>query len=130
MKYTKRKHYKYRLYSHFHYQVDIKTIAFNPNKYIGINTSGQLWIYKGYTWDGASNPAIDTDNFMIASLVHDALYQLIREGVIDKDDKDKCDRILRKICLEQGMSKLRSWWVYQGVKRFGYKAIRSRVITV
>ena len=129
MKYTKRKPYKYRLYADYSYYVDIAALQVSPSEYIKL-TQGYIFIKKGYTWDGATDPAIDTKNFMIGSLVHDALYQLIREGVIDKDDKDKCDVILRDICLEQGMSRIRAWWVYQGVKRFGHKAIKSRVITV
>ena len=39
-----------------------------------------LYISKGYSWDGPSGPAIDTPDWIKASLVHDALYQLIREN--------------------------------------------------
>ena len=130
MQYMKRKKYKYKLHKHYYIKVDIETTdKFNTNKWLGINSDGELYIYEGYTWDGATC-AINTRNFMIGSLVHDALYQLIREGIIDKSYKDKCDRILHDICRDCGMSKIRAWWVLEGVKRFGHKAIKSRVITV
>jgi hypothetical protein len=38
---------------------------------------------KGYAWNGPSGPTLDTRNFMRGSLVHDALYQLMREGRMD-----------------------------------------------
>ena len=80
---------------------------------------GKLYIRKGYAWDGPSGPTIDTQNFMRGSLVHDALYQLIRLGKLNGCMREEADKILRRICLEDGMSRIRAWWVYQGVKWFG-----------
>ena len=79
---------------------------------------GDLTIREGYAWDGPSGPAIDTANFMRGSLVHDVLYQLIREGYLPESSRELADRILQRICKEDGMSALRAWWVYTGV-RFG-----------
>jgi len=79
-----------------------------------------LWVDKRYAWDGPSGPTIDTENFMRGSLVHDALYQLIKEGYLDKKVwRLYADKILRKICLEDGMSKFRAWYVYHSVRWFG-----------
>ena len=36
-------------------------------------------VEKDYAWDGPSGPTIDTSNSMRASLVHDVLYQAMRE---------------------------------------------------
>lgn len=80
---------------------------------------GKLCIRKGYAWDGPSGPTIDTLTFMRGSLVHDALYQLIRLQLVPADLRDEADKILRRICLEDGMNAIRAWWVYQGVKWFG-----------
>jgi len=77
---------------------------------------GILMAKNGYEWDGASGPAIDTANFMRGSCLHDLLYQLMREGVIDRKYRKRCDQIMREICLEDGMSKIRAWWVYSGVR--------------
>jgi len=81
---------------------------------------GYLTIHKGYAWDGPSGPAIDTRNFMRGSLIHDALYQLMREKQLDKTIyRKKADRLLQKICGEDGMSSLRAWGVYQAVRSCG-----------
>lgn len=87
---------------------------------------GTLLIKKGYCWDGASGPAIDTANFMGASLVHDALYQLMREGVIPRSFRKTADKILREICLADGMSKPRAWWVYIAVRIGAGKSAKRR----
>jgi Protein of unknown function (DUF1353) len=81
-----------------------------------------LHISTGYCWDGPSGPTIDTRNFMRGSLVHDALYQLFREYESYREYRDEADNILRAICLEDGMSSIRAWWVWMGVKTFGRRA--------
>ena len=47
--------------------------------YIALTTEGEITVKVGYAWDGPSGTAIDTKNFMRGSLIHDALYQLLRE---------------------------------------------------
>ena len=78
---------------------------------------------KGYAWDCPSGPTLDTRNFMRGSLVHDALYQLMRESLLDHTiHREPADRILQSLCREDGMTALRAWWVYQGVRLFGNPA--------
>jgi len=92
---------------------------------------GTLTIFKGYAWDGASGPAIDTKNFMRGSLVHDVLYQLMREGHLPRGVKAYANETWRIICIEDGMSKIRAWWVHEAVKRFGkYGTIKNKDIKV
>ena len=88
------------------------------NNYLRVR-GGELVVLEGYAWDGPSGPAIDTKNFMRGSLVHDALYQLIREFLLPIAHREIADRILRRLCLEDGMSRLRAWWVYHGVRLGG-----------
>ncbi len=71
---------------------------------------------RGYAWDGPSGPTLDTHTFMRPSLVHDGGYAFMREGKIAQDTRDFWDRLLREMCLEDGMSSIRAWWVYKGVK--------------
>jgi len=52
-------------------------------------------------------------------ITHDALYQLLREGLIGQRHKEAADRLLQRICIEDGMSHFRAWYVYQGVRIFG-----------
>ena len=86
----------------------------SESEFIKLDDDGTLTIRRGYAWDGPSGPAIDTKNFMRGSLVHDALYQLMREGLIPESLRDAADRVLRDICREDGMTALRGWWVYNG----------------
>ncbi len=76
----------------------------------------ELTIRDGYAWDGPSGPTIDTKNFMRGSLVHDALYQLIRRYLLPLHFREAADQVLRRLCLEDGMSAIRAWWVYHGVR--------------
>src|SRR3990167_1611582 len=85
---------------------------------------GKLVILDGYAWDGPSGPAIDTTNFMRGSLIHDVLYQLIRLGHLDPTWRNRADEVLREICIEDGMSTARAWWVYTSVKTFAQRAAR------
>ena len=79
-------------------------------------------IKKGYCWDGPSGPTIDTDNFMRGSLFHDAWYQVMREYEFYRQFRDDADKLLRAMCLFDGMSSWRAAWVYWGVKTFGRRA--------
>ena len=86
-----------------------------------------LKIKNAYAWDGPSGPAIDTKSFMRGSLVHDALYQLMREKHLDRKLwRPYVDKLLRKICLEDGMSKFRAWYVYHGVRLFAASSTKKR----
>ena len=112
-----KKGYKYQLVETYHDKIDIRPDDQDiRTDYIELTTEGDLTIKKGYAWDGPSGPAIDTLNFMRGSLVHDALYQLMRGGYLDKDEhRDPADRLLQDMCKEDGMSALRAWGVYLGV---------------
>ncbi len=114
--------YKYQL------EVDYEDIVFlkpsvgvtaNENAYIQLSEDGELRIKEGYAWDGPSGPTYDSKNFMRGSLVHDAMYQLIREGFLGEDRKNEADLLLREMCREDGMSWIRASWVYRGLKWFG-----------
>lgn len=78
-----------------------------------------LQIRDGYCWDGPSGISIDTKNFMRGSLVHDALYQLIRLGLLGPEQRSAADRELYKTCREDGMNVLRAAYVYRCVRWFG-----------
>lgn len=82
-----------------------------------------LTIKAGYAWDGASGIAVDTPDFMRGSLVHDALYQCIRQGYIDRSLKNACDEELKRVCIEDGMSAFRASYVYEAVKVFGHESM-------
>lgn len=80
-------------------------------------------ILDGYRWDGASGIAIDTKTFMLGSLVHDALYQTIREAQITDIEKKElrkfADGVLYELNKQSGMNVIRNKLVYGAVRIFG-----------
>lgn len=83
---------------------------------------GYLYIYKGYAWDGPSGPAIDTDNFMRGSCVHDALYQFMRMEIVAQSFRPRADKLMQEICKEAGMGRFRRWYTLRAVRRFAARA--------
>jgi len=122
--YKKRKRYKYNLHSEVTYQTNILVENEFDNDYLKLSPTGYLTIRKGYSWDGPSGPTIDTRNFMRGSLVHDALYQLMREKALPQATRKRADEILKDICLDSGMTKFRAAYVYMAVRLFGAFAAR------
>ncbi len=116
--------YKYQLKADYVVDVGIRpdqpvTLLEEP-KFLALSVEGTLTIKDGYAWDGPSGPTFDTLNFMRGSLVHDALYQLMRYGRLDPHKvRDTADRLLQKMCREDGMSRPRAWFVYRGVSAGG-----------
>ena len=121
-----KKGYKYQLVKTYDSSINIKPEQPITTDYIELSEEGRLIIKKGYAWDGPSGPTVDTLNFMKGSLVHDALYQLMREKHLDKEEyRQSADRLLQKICEADGMSRLRAWWVYLGIRWAGDPAADS-----
>lgn len=127
IQYKKRRKYKYTLHSDYEYQTSIQVDKGRDLGLLAIATDGKLRIKKGYAWDGASGPAVDTKTIMRASLVHDALYQLMREGVIPQSQRERADMILREICIADKMSKLGVWCVYKAVRLLGARSARPGI---
>jgi hypothetical protein len=118
--YKKRRRYKYVLVEDYRHQTGLRPGApVDIAPVLHLAADGLLTIQKGYAWDGPSGPTWDTRNFMRASLVHDALYQLMREERLPRMYRDTADQLLRQICLEDGMCSICAWWVYHAVRLFG-----------
>lgn len=99
--------YKYQLARDYMVEIPIKGIH-AVTEWIQLERDGKLYIRKGYAWDGPSGPTFDTPDSMRGSLVHDALYQLMRLGLLDKSFRAKADDILHDICVEDGMIHMRA----------------------
>lgn len=117
--------YKYQNHEDYTIHTGIKS-AGGGNHFVNITPEGVLFIRLGYAWDGASGPAINTLNFRTGSMVHDAIYQLIREGVLTMEDRHAGDQLLRAIILKKGMWRVRAWWVYHAVDTFGERWMKGR----
>ena len=119
--------YKYQLMDDYSIQIDIKPAQNIEFRFLSLSSDGLLTMRKSYAWDGPSGPTIDTRDFMRGSLVHDALYQLMRLSALDyKVHRKRADEILREICLEDGMCSFRAWYVYRMVHLFAEKAASPR----
>jgi hypothetical protein len=115
MKYSLTKHYKYKLEETYTTQTNITGVEFDT-PYISMLDNGQFFVKKGYAWDGSSIPHkkllrvlslgfYDPDKYCkIASLVHDALCQAMREGLLDKEYKYDTDNLYYAMCIDGGMS--------------------------
>ena len=97
MNYRKLKGWKYELLEGMLAHVKIPETA--CNSYISLYRN-RLFISDHYAWDGASFIARDTPTNMRASLFHDALCQLIGEGLLDKIYRKYADELLRTHMLE------------------------------
>lgn len=111
--------YRYRLPVDATAIISICPVATIETDYIRLTPDGELTAKRGYAWDGASGPAINTPNFVRPSLFHDVLYQLIRERLLPETMRDQADAILKALCLEDGMWRVRAAWVFWAVREHG-----------
>ena len=113
--------YKYGLMEPYAHETGVTLDAAVASRqgWVKMGRSGRLTTKKGYAWDGPSGPTIDSKNFMRGSLVHDALYQLMREKLLPQHTRKRADQLLHDICRQDGMSKARSDYVYHAVRVFG-----------
>jgi len=118
--------YKYVLSQDYTVQTVIKHYSIDT-VFISLTPDGVLTIRKDYAWDGASGPTVDTKTSMRGSLVHDALYQLEREGLVSINDRKDADKMLRDICIEDGMMEWRARLWYLSVRLFGGTAADSNI---
>lgn len=123
--YRSLKGYKYQLLADYEIKIPILNRRIT-HPYMHLGPGGHLLIKKGYCWDGPSGPTWDTTNSMRGSLVHDALYQLLREAFLSPVWRKPSDLILRVILLEDGMSKIRAWVWYRSVRMFAAKYARVK----
>ena len=98
---------------------EIEVAAVKPSPMITLHESGELRLNKGYVWDFGSGPAIDTPGMVRASLVHDAFYELMVLGYLPWSYRKPADKLLKRMLREVGVGRMRSQWVYLGV-RYGY----------
>jgi hypothetical protein len=106
------------------------------HKYFAIYPDGRIVVKSGYCWDGPSGVSIDTPSFMRGSCIHDIVFQCLRDDLFNlKKHISRCNfnekewkkifnlanKELRRICIEDGMWRIRAFWVYQAVQILGAK---------
>lgn len=94
---------------------------------IRLYPNGLVVILKGYPWDGPSGLAIDDATAMTGSLRHDALHDLIREGILDEEPwREIADMVYRHTCKSRGMIPLRADIHFEAIREFGDNYIDPR----
>lgn len=93
--------------------------------FLFLTTGGLLTIRLAYAWDGPSGPTIDTPSAMRGSLIHDAIYQLIRLGLLDPAWRAVADAIYEAACVEDGMWRARAWAHFKALRAFGGAAAEA-----
>lgn len=115
-------YYNYQLTSDYIHDMPVNVTSFDAlmMPFFEISPQKVLTIRNGYAWDGPSGPAVDTKTFMRGSLVHDCLYQLCRMRILNyKTHRKIADDEMRRINIEDGMSRFRAWYTWAAVRAFG-----------
>jgi hypothetical protein len=123
----------------FYYLENWQEISYR-NKFVTLE-KGKLVIRKDYAWDGASGPVFQTKTLVAASLLHDALYQIIRELKLSEWFRKEADNELRdeylRLCVKvypskslkdkarRQLARTRAVYIYQAVRKFGRAAINK-----
>ncbi len=115
--------YKYQIANDYSISILIKPKSNIDTDFISLDVHGNLLVKKGYAWDGPSGPVIDNDENMRASLVHDALYQLMRnEYIATRTHRKAADQLFKDICKEDGVSKFWASAYYKALRKYGKPA--------
>ena len=120
-----RKGYKYQLASPFSIQTSMRPAKDIATEFVCLSKEGKLWIKQGYAWDGPSGPVIDRPRNLRGSLVHDALYQLIRLRLLKSYLwKNYADYFFSVMCKEDGVPGLWARAYYKILGLFGSRATK------
>ncbi len=115
--------YKYQLAAGYEIRISIKPKSDIKTEFINLSTEGNLTVKKGYAWDGPSGPVKDTKENMRASLVHDALYQLMRnKNLNSRTHRKAADQEFKDICKADGVSNFTASIYYKALRKFGKPA--------
>ena len=117
-KYPKGSKYKYQLAERL--VIPMPELAGNAARapFIEMHPDGDLELFAGYACDGPSGPTIDREENIRGGFGHDALYALHRLLKLSIQLRDTSDRILARICVEDGMNKLWAWLAYYNAVKY------------
>ena len=124
MKYSEYK-YKFKVEENFSIELPFKIPDF-VHSYASLK-DGILSVKRGYAWAGASGPIINTRDTLVASLVHDVLYQAMRLNLIksSKENRQIADKNFFEILKMNGVNSIRRKVWYFAVRLFGKKSTKS-----
>jgi len=114
------------------YSGDITTSKENDIVYLD-SDKDELHIKKHFLWDGSSVPFKNilrligwkVDRYCHkASLIHDALYLLMRINALTDEFQAIADLIYYQLCLEGGMPRYQADLRYWALRHFGYLTLK------
>lgn len=111
--------YLYQLAEDYTVRIPITPRQNIVTEFVYLTTEGDLTLRRGYAWDGPSGPTIDTASAMRGSLIHDSLYQLIRQGPLGWIHRAVADQVYEDTCIEDGMWSIRAWAHFKALRAFG-----------
>lgn len=114
--------YKYQLAKDYTHRVPILGYTIDT-EFLQLNPEGFMTLKRSYATDGPSGLTFDTRNSIRGAFIHDAIYWLIRNGLIEKKYKELADILLRDICIEDGMFKVRAYYWYYAVSKEGIHSL-------
>ena len=111
--------YRYQVYEDVLVQTALRGYTV-VHDFFSLSPEGLLIIRRGYAWDGASGRfTLQTKTNRRGSLVHDVLYQAMRLGLLPQECFHAANAELRRICIEDGMWKIRADYYFSAVEKFG-----------
>lgn len=78
-----------------------------------------LTIEEGYGWDGDTGLIEQNKCTVLASCVHDALYDLLRRGLIHYSYRLQADQLYLELAILGGLPRLRAMVRYYAIRWFG-----------
>ena len=115
-------HYKFKVEKDLNLKLPISMPDFE-HEYCSVK-DGVVYVKKGYAWDGASGPVFNTKNTLVASLVHDVLYQAQRLNLIEHNSTNRknADENFYELLKYFGVNPVRCKIWYLAVRFFGKKS--------
>jgi hypothetical protein len=118
--------YKYQLRDTYTIKTGIRPLTAVSTHFLALDCDGNLTIAEGYAWDGASGPTWDSKCSMRASLVHDALYQLMRLELLSAEKhRAAADALFERICVQDKMWRIRAAAWHWAVRNFARRATEA-----
>lgn len=120
--YRKIRPYKYKLLNTYNL-VFPRMIDIEPVSLQGLFKISRLGleVSEGYAWDGLSF-VYDTKASFVGGLVHDVLYQAIREGLLPVEMKAFADELFYFLLKECNENPVYALFLFKGVQRFGHSS--------
>lgn len=112
-----REGYEYQLVEDAVFQLDFAPPAPIDNDLIAFDANGVLTCRRWFAFDGGTG-AIDTKAAMPGFCAHDALYYLLRQGLLPPEYRKRCDKAMIRIHKANGVWFPRLRILYRGVRLF------------